>query len=60
MEEDKFKVVKLLGNLTNSLIGNTNIFDSNYVDDVKRRLPNIEKAFYELKDYFQNEEKPKC
>lgn len=52
---DTFKVVKLLQDLSNSLRGNTNIYDSQYVDNVKSRLPQIENAFYELKKYFDQQ-----
>lgn len=52
---DTFKVVKLLQDLSNSLRGNTNIYDSQYVDNVKNRLPQIENAFFELKKYFDQQ-----
>lgn len=52
---DTFKVVKLLQDLSNSLRGNTNIYDSQYVNNVKSRLPQIENAFFELKKYFDQQ-----
>ncbi|KEF39107.1 hypothetical protein M670_01496 [Schinkia azotoformans MEV2011] len=52
---DTFKVVKLLQDLSNSLRGNTNIYDTQYVDNVKSRLPQIENAFFELKKYFDQQ-----
>ncbi|HHY73995.1 MAG TPA: hypothetical protein GX497_12415 [Bacillus bacterium] len=53
--KDTFKVVKLLQDLTNSLRGNTNIYDSQYVESVKHRIPQIERAFFELKKYFDQQ-----
>ncbi|WP_458414123.1 hypothetical protein ACNQFZ_04310 [Schinkia sp. CFF1] len=53
--QDTFTVVKLLQNLSNSLRGNTNIYDAQYVDNVKDRIPQIEHAFVELKKYFEKQ-----
>ncbi|NSL50643.1 hypothetical protein [Calidifontibacillus erzurumensis] len=54
MHQDTFTVIKLVQNLTNSLRGNTNIYDAHYVESIKKRLPDIEQAFIELKNYFEN------
>jgi hypothetical protein len=52
--QETFTLIKLLQNLSNSLNGKKNIYDPKYVDDVKNRLPKIEEAFLELKNYFHN------
>ncbi|WP_180994215.1 hypothetical protein [Bacillus sp. Marseille-P3661] len=51
VNNETFQVIKLLQNLTNSLNGQVNIYDSNYIEDVKKRMPNIELAFNDLKKY---------
>lgn len=57
LNDNRFEVVKLYQNLRNSLLGSKNIYDPNYIDDVKEMLPDIEKAFWELKSYFDKKEK---
>ncbi|WLR51680.1 hypothetical protein LC040_01895 [Bacillus tianshenii] len=51
--QQSFEVVKLLQELLNSLKGNTNFYDPNYVKDVKSRIPEIERNFQNLKQYFE-------
>lgn len=50
--QETFHVIKLLQGLSNSLIGTKNVYDPKYVEDVKNRMPNIENAFNNLKNYF--------
>lgn len=57
--QETFKVIKLLQNLSNSMIGTKNIYDSAYIQDVKKRLPKIENAFWELKNYLDHDQKQK-
>ncbi|MFD1387655.1 hypothetical protein ACFQ4Z_12670 [Oceanobacillus oncorhynchi subsp. oncorhynchi] len=47
------EISDLLQKLSNAISEGQYVFDENYAEDVKQRIPKIENALLGLKDYFK-------
>lgn len=53
LSKENMNISDLLQRTSNAVSEGQYVFDANYVDDVKKRIPKIEKALQGLKDYFK-------